>query len=97
MSVVKDALTRIEVALESDMEVYIGKIEKLESLLSQYTQYYLSMLEMTDRCEHGVDELLAAKRRFQLIAEQIPKLESKLADYEARAAQIDEYVESKGI
>lgn len=94
MGEVQDAINKIEFALENDTEVYVGHIERLEGLLNEYTQFYISMLEMTDRSEQWIEEFTQAKKNFDGWVLQISRLESVVKAHETRAREIEAYVKS---
>lgn len=82
-------IAKIEASLQNDSEVYVSHIERLESLLREYTNYYVSMLEMTERAETWAEDYAACRLRLSTIFQQIESLEAAVTEYENVARDID--------
>lgn len=87
----EDAIVKSQIALDNDTEVYLSRVEQIESSLDQNAKHYSKLLASTDNLEAQSDEFLAAKKELEELLASLGSIERAADKLDVIADELDRY------
>lgn len=85
------AIAKSQIALENDTEVYLSRVEQIESSLDQNAKHYSKLLVSTDNLESQSEEFLAAKNELEGLLTSLDSIERAADKLDVIADELDRY------